>query len=173
MSKIKKRIQVIILLFSTLLILSSSTHPIKLTSSIIKYSTKAKMMTMECKVFIDDFSPAISPSLEKRVNALSMTKEDISSIESYFIANYKIFINEDKLTLKYTGYKVKDNVMTLSFSFEYIPFKKGDRLKIENELLFEKFPDLQSNWMTIQIPPFLKNYNFESNFENFTYKHTF
>jgi hypothetical protein len=63
--------------------------------------------------------------------------------------------------------------MTLSFSNIYITLKKGNKLNIENELLFEKFPDLQSNWMTIQIPPFLPNYNFESKFENYLYSYTF
>ena len=63
--------------------------------------------------------------------------------------------------------------MTLSFSNIYITLKKGNKLNIENELLFEKFPDLQSNWMTIQIPPFLSNYNFESKFENYIYSYTF
>ena len=41
------------------------------------------------------------------------------------------------------------------------------------EEMKQKFPDLQSNWMTIQIPPFLPNYNFESKFENYIYSHTF
>ena len=162
----KRKIHIAILLSVALFVFSSFNHPIKLTSSIIKHDTKRKAMSMECKVFIEDFSPAISSTLEKRVKELSLTKDDILSIEKYFISNYKIFINDKKLALKFTEYKVKQNVMTISFSVEYLTLKKGDKLKIENELLFEKFPDLQSNWMTIQIPPFLKNYNFESNFGN-------
>ena len=85
----------------------------------------------------------------------------------------KIFIDGEKLPLAIDQYKVANNVMTLSFSSIYITLKKGNKLNIENELLFEKFPDLQSNWMTIQIPPFLSNYNFESKFENYIYSYTF
>lgn len=128
---------------------------------------------MECKVFIDDFAPAIGPNLENRINDKSLTKDDLLGIENYFRTNYKIFIDGKKLLLTIDKYKVANNVMTLSFSSTYITLKKGDKLNIENELLFEKFPDLQSNWMTIQIPPFLPNYNFESKFDNYLYSFTF
>ncbi len=169
----KRHTQVAVLLFSMFFTLSFSTHPIKLTSSIIKFDKKSKTTTMDCKVFIDDFAPALNPVLEQKIRDLRLTEQDISIIENYFIAHYKISINDKKLALKFKEYKVKENVMTVSFSIDYTTFKKGDRLKIENELLFEKFPDLQSNWVTVQIPPFLKNYNFESNFENYSYTHTF
>lgn len=167
----KKYKQIIIL--SSLFILFSFSHPIKLTSSIIKYDTETKVISMECKVFIDDFAPAIGPNLENRINNKSLTKDDLLRIENYFITNYKIFIDGNKLPLAIDKYKVANNVMTLSFSSTFITLKKGDKLNIENELLFEKFPDLQSNWMTIQIPPFLPNYNFESKFENYLYSYTF
>lgn len=167
----KKYKQIIIL--SSLFILFSFSHPIKLTSSIIKYNSETKVIRMECKVFIDDFAPAIGPNLENRINDKSLTKEDLLRIENYFRTNYKIFIDGKKLLLTVDKYKVANNVMTLSFSSTYITLKKGDKLNIENELLFEKFPDLQSNWMTIQIPPFLPNYNFESKFDNYLYSFTF
>ena len=169
----KKKSQIVILLFSTLFIFFSFSHPIKLTSSIIKYNTKTKGISMECKVFIDDFAPAIEPTLEKRINKSSMTKDDLLKVENYFVSKYRIFINGKKLPLSIDKYKVANNVMTLSFTANYITLKKGDKLLIENELLFEKFPDLQSNWMTIQIPPFLPNSNFESKFENYLYSRTF
>ena len=168
MKKIKQ-----ILILSSLLILFSFSHPIKLTSSIIKYDKETKSLSMECKVFVDDFAPAIDQALEYRINNKTLTKDDLSRIEDYFISNYKIFIDGEKLPLAIDQYKVANNVMTLSFSSIYITLKKGNKLNIENELLFEKFPDLQSNWMTIQIPPFLPNYNFESKFENYIYSYTF
>lgn len=167
----KKYTQIIIL--STLFIFFSFSHPIKLTSSIIKYDSETKSISMECKVFIDDFAPVIGPDLENRINNKSLTNNDLLNIENYFISNYKIFFDGKKLPLAIHTHKVANNVMTLSFKSTHIILKKGDKFSIENELLFEKFPDLQSNWMTIQIPPFLPNYNFESKFENYIYSHTF
>ena len=162
-----------IIIFSSLFIFLSFGHPIKLTSSIIRYDSETQIINMECKVFIDDFSPAIDPNIEQRVNNKSLSSDDLLRIENYFNTNYKIFIDGDKLPLVINNYKVANNVMTLSFSISNITLKIGNKLNIENELLFEKFPDLQSNWMTIQIPPFIPNYNFESKFENYIYSHTF
>lgn len=170
----RKRLHITILLLITLCVCSFSNHPIKLTSSIIRYNKSAQTLKMECKVFIDDFAPAINPTLEKHILEEKVTKDDISGIENYFITNYKIYINDKKLGLKLVDYKAKKNVMTISFAINnYQTPKKGDRIKVENELLFEKFPDIQSNWVTLQIPPFLKNYNFESNFENYSFTRIF
>lgn len=162
-----------IIIFSSLFIFLSFGHPIKLTSSIIRYDPQTQIINMECKVFIDDFSPVIGPNIEQSVNNKSLSSDDLLSIENYFNTNYKIFIDGDKLPLVINNYKVANNVMTLSFSISNITLKIGNKLNIENELLFEKFPDLQSNWMTIQIPPFIPNNNFESKFENYIYSHTF
>jgi len=52
----KKLLCVAILLFSSTIALSSDNHPIKLTSSMIRYDANAKNIVVECKVFIDDFA---------------------------------------------------------------------------------------------------------------------
>ncbi len=169
-----KKLQIAILLFTALFVLTSSSHPIKLTSSVIRYDKKTTVMKMECKVFIDDFAPAISAGLEKNILDEKVTKDDIKGIENYFIKNYRVYLNGKKLNLKFVNQQSKDNVMTLSFSIDNKSvIKKGDHFKVENELLFEKFPDIQSNWVTLQMPPFLKNYNYECNFENYSLIRTF
>ena len=119
MKKIKQ-----ILILSSLLILFSFSHPIKLTSSIIKYDKETKSLSMECKVFVDDFAPAIGQTLEHRINNKTLTKDDLSRIEDYFISNYKIFIDGEKLPLAIDQYKVANNVMTLSFKSTHIILKK-------------------------------------------------
>lgn len=169
----KIQFQLTAILFCFFLVFSSFTHPIKLTSSMIRYDVNTSNIWLECKVFIDDFAPAIAPDLEKKINDLNLSPSDKKLIQDYFVNNFRIFINENKVPLKFEKYTVKENVMTISFSKCPVQIKKGNQLKIENELLFEKFPDIQSNWMTIKIPPYLKNYNFESKFENFSYTHTF
>ena len=89
MKKIKQ-----ILILSSLLILFSFSHPIKLTSSIFKYDKETKGLSMECKVFVDDFAPAIDQALEHRINNKTLTKDDLSRIEDYFT----------QLRLKYVAY---------------------------------------------------------------------
>jgi len=157
----------------TLLLSPAGEHPIKLTSSEIKYDTKTNSLSMECKVFIDDFAPAINHTILSRINTSSLTKADKVQIEYYFLMKYKIFINNNKLPLKFESYEVENNVMSITFSKNHITLEKGDELHIENELLFEVFGDVQSNWMTMRFPPFLPNYNFESKLEDYSYSHTF
>ena len=170
----KKLLFIAILFFSFTIGYSSVGHPIKLTSSLIKYDTKNQNIGIECKVFIDDFSPAISKTLLKNINESNLTKDDLSRIEHYFITKFKISINGMSLPWKIKSYNIekRENVLTLVFSKTPVILKKGDRIKIENTMLFDIFGDIQSNWMTLRFPPFLKNYNFESNIFKDPYSHT-
>lgn len=169
----KRHLIIILLLIGIELTLSSTTHPIKLTSSEIKYDEKNNTIGMICNVFLDDFAPAVSSSLMTSVNTSGLTDDDKKRIEYYFITKYKIKINGNTLPLKFETYKFEHNVLTITFTKQNITLKKGDKLYIENELLFEEFFDLQSNWISIRIPPFLPNYTFESKFDKYSYSHTF
>ena len=171
------RLQIIYLLLSTLFFSSpvkhSKEHPLKLTSSEIKYDAKTKTMKMECKVFIDDFAPVINSSLFLRVRNSEITENDKLEIQSYFREKYRIFVNNRKLPLNFKNYKVhaQENVLSIEFSENRVSLKKGDEIYIENELLFDEFYYQQSNWVTLRIPPFLPQYSFESKIEKFAYSH--
>jgi len=163
-----------LLVFTSPLSLSSSTnHPIKLTSSEIKYNSKTKDLRVECKVFMDDFAPAISSSLLTSLNQSSLTNDDKKGIENYFTEKYKISINNNNFTWKIENFDISNNVLSLIFCNHDVTIKKGDQLKIENSLLFEVFGEVQSNWMTIVFPPQIRNYNFESVIEDPVYTKTF
>ncbi|MEM6718895.1 MAG: DUF6702 family protein [Bacteroidota bacterium] len=151
----------------------SVAHPIKLTSSEIKYDAKTKSIQMRCNVFIDDFTPVINPTLFIRAKQESLTEEDKKGIEQYFQQKYRIYINNRQLSLSFEDYTIKENVMTIAFSENYAELKKGDEIYIENELLFEEFDYQQSNWISFNMPPFLLNKNFESKMDNSTYSHEF
>lgn len=167
-----------ILFFISTLLFSSSfnqveDHPIKLTSSQIKYDATAKTLKMECKVFIDDFAPVINTGLFLRARNGELTVDDKNGIERYFQEKYRIFVNHRKLSLTFKDYTIQENVMSIEFDENHVALKKGDEIYIENELLFEEFDYKQSNWMTIRIPPYVPNDNFESKIDNFTYSHRF
>jgi len=171
-----KKLKIFILLFTSLFVLSSFNHPIKLTSSEIRFDADKKGIVMECKVFMDDFSLAFfdpSGNLYSRMTTSSLTDDDIKRIESYFVEKYKILLNGEKLSLKFDSYKVKDIVMSIQFSTDDINLKKGDELFIENQLLFELFNYQQSNWITLNLKPYISNHNFACKLKNYTYTHTF
>lgn len=168
----KKRIQLLLLFVGVSLAFSFYNHPIKLTSSLIKYKASEKKVTIECKFFIDDFGPSLRADLEDKMNDMTLTKDDLAFIEQYIVSKYKIFLNGERVSLQLESYKSKENVLTSYIAIENISFKKGDVLRIENELLFEVFTDLQSNWMTIKMPPYISNAAFESNIDNSIYTQT-
>lgn len=140
----------------------------------IKYEAKYKRIGVVCKVFFDDFSPAISATLLRSINQSNLTKDDLRRIENYFTAHFQININGKIMPWKIESYDIahRENILTLVFSKTPMTLKKGDDIKIENTLLFEMFGDIQSNWMTLRFPPFLKDYNFESNTFDSVYSYT-
>ncbi len=149
-----------IVLFSTSF---SNSHPIKITSSLIQSYPKDNVLEVECRVFIDDFTFSMNDTFTKNFNASSLSKEDIEGIESYFEKYYKIFINDKIYTLSYTSSEVFEeyNVLSIKF-FNKIPvIKKGDQICIENTLFFQEFDFLQSNRMTVRIPPFISEDYYE------------
>ncbi|RNC86249.1 MAG: hypothetical protein ED556_08090 [Winogradskyella sp.] len=161
------------LLLSAFLFASLSSHPLKLTASEIKYDEKTKSIRVDCRVFIDDFAPVINKTLFDRLENSNITEDDKLAIQNYFAFNYRISINGKVLPFKIKDYKVQSNVMNIEFAKNYITLKKGDKLYIENNLLFEVFGPMQTNWVTLRIPPFIPKGSFESQIESNSYSQTF
>lgn len=148
-----------ILLLSILLIFSSFKHPLKLTASLIEYNPEANNIRMECKVFIDDFEDTIN---KKDFNVSNLTKGDKEEIEYFFDEFYHIIINGKKLPLNYKSSEVikGKNVLIIKFAENDFTLKKGDNILIENQLFFKEFGNLQSNRITVRIPPFFTEKNY-------------
>jgi len=154
---------------------TSFKHPIKLTASLIDYDVKNSSLKMECKVFIDDFEKSINKTLTKNINLSNLSKEDIKGIDDYFENYFTIILNSKALPIKYKSSEVlKDyNVFALKFSDNVVKIKKGDKLEISNTLFFSEFDYMQSNRMTIRIPPFIVEDNYESTINNYLIPYTF
>lgn len=162
----------IIILLNIPLTMYSSNHPIKLTSSEIKYIPKTKNIRIECKVFIDDFAPVISSTLLTSISEKNLTKEDTRRIENYFLEKFKIILNDKPLPWSIDSYNIEHNILTLVYCNYGVELNKNDNIKIENTMLFEAFGEIQSNWMTISFPPYFNNDNFESKIDDPIYSNT-
>ncbi len=147
------------LLFSILISLSSFSHPLKMTASIIKYNVNEKKLSMECNVFIDDFENSINETLNKKIDVSNLTKADKEEIEKFFAKYYTININGNKIPFKYSSFSIlkAENVLKVKFYKNKIKLKKGDKFKIMNTLFFKDFGIQQTNRITVQIPPFISN----------------
>ncbi len=169
-NKLKKISLKILGCIAILLTTMSFKHPIKLTASLIEYNADAKTIKMECKVFIDDFEKSINKTLAKNINVSNLSKEDKVGIEDYFEKYYNITVNGKKLTLNYKASEVMKeyNVLTIKFSENSLAIKKGDKILIENTLFFEEFGYMQSNRITIRIPPHITEDNREATLNNYS-----
>jgi len=150
-------------------------HPIKLTASLIEYDVKNIRLKMECKVFMDDFEKSINKTLAKNINLSNLSKEDMKGIGNYFGNHYKIILNNKTLPIKYESSELlnKYNIITIKFTANVVKIKKGDKLIISNALFFAEFGSIQSNRMTIRIPPFVVEDNHESSLNNNRILYTF
>ena len=160
----------IILLLNVLLFCTSFkvSHPIKLTSSLIEYNPETTRIEMECRVFIDDFVYSINDTLTKNINLSNLSEEDKKGIEAYFEKHFVITINDKKFPLKYRLSKVMEeyNVFSVKFSEAISAIKKGDQICISNTLFFKEYDFLQSNKITVRIPPFITENYFEATSDN-------
>lgn len=155
-----------------LLMLSSFGHPIKMTTSLIEYDSGKKSMNIECRVFIDDFQNTLNRS---ELNPSNLSKEDIAEIEYFFDEFYRIVVGGKKLILNYESSNVygSNTVLSLKFSIDNLVINKGDALLIENKLFFSEFGTLQTNKMTIRIPPFVSEDYKETTFYNYSVNYQF
>jgi hypothetical protein len=157
-------------LLLTCLCLTSFKHPIKLTASLIDFESATGHLRMECRVFIDDFEYSINQTLAKDINISNPTKEDKKGIEEYFKKYYSVKLNEISYALKYSSIEVMKeyNVVTIKFEPQKIDIKKGDKLIIYNTLFFKEFAYMQTNRITIRMPPFFNEANFQTTIDDFT-----
>ena len=152
-----KQGSIFILLSVLILPMTSMAHPLKLTASLIKYDVKTKSLTMECRVFRDDFQSSLSKSVLKGVDPSTLTREGkIKAIESHFKKHYTLIHNGKTLPLKLASSQHirSQNVVILRFKPNVLTLRKGDRLFIRNTLFFDDFRYAQSNRIVVRIPSF-------------------
>ena len=165
----KYKVLCVLFVWLSLVSFSKANHPLKLTASEIRYNDKNNHISMACKVFVDDFGPAVNSTIMKKILDSNLSENDKLAIENYFAINFRIYINDKLIQLKIDDYTVKSNVLNIEFAKQSIILKKGDKLVIENNLLFEEFGPVQSNWVTLRLPPFVSNSSFESKLERYSY----
>ena len=167
----KRTLYIIVILLGVFLCFSSFIHPLKISASLVAYNPEKKSITVESKVFIDDFLN----SIEKEMDVSNLSEADILVIEEYYKENYIITIEGKTVPLKYESSKVDldVNVLTVIFYESALEVKKRDKLEIINRLLFNKFSFLQSNRMELRFPPFFDSAYVECTKVRDNFTHTF
>ena len=137
--------------------LAVSSHPLKLSASLIEYDGVKKSIRMECKVFIDDFELSLMNSVLKRKKPSEVKKADRPGvIEAYFQQFYRLKHNGKQLSWKFKSLTPlhRENVLVIQFADISLKLQKGDRLVIENTMFFRDFGYAQTNRIAVRIPAF-------------------
>jgi len=170
----KHLISRVLLLTAIVALTTSFKHPIKASASLIEYDDQSNKIKIECRVFIDDFEKSINKTLPKNLNLTHLTKEDVAGINAYFNDYFGISLNDKPLLIKYKACEVlkEYNMLIVKFEDNTIKLKIGDKLKLFNTLFFADFGYIQTNRITIRMPPFFRESNVEATMDNYEFPFT-
>ena len=136
---------------------TTSAHPLKLSASMIEHDATRNTFKMECKVFIDDFQLSLVNSILKDRDPNSVKQEDRAGlVEQYFQKFYSLRHNGRQLTWKVHRIVslYRENVLVIQLQGASSKLKKGDKVTVENTIMFPDFGSTQTNRTVLLIPSF-------------------
>ena len=158
-------------LVSVFLPSTASSHPLKLSATLIDYDSGQQGIRVQCKVFMDDFQLSLLNSVLKGRDPRKVRKQDRPRlIEKYFGQFFSIEHNGRRLPWKVQSLTplYRENVLVIRFSKMPANLSKGDTLSIKNAIFLRDFYD-QTNRTVVRIPSFgiedahaatIKNYSY-------------
>ena len=132
-------------------------HPLKLSASMIEHDAKRNTFNMECKVFIDDFQLSLVNSILKDRDPNSVKQEDRAGlVEQYFQKFYSVRHNGRQLIWKVHRIVplYRENVLVIQLQGASSKLKRGDKVTVENTIMFPDFGSTQTNRTVLLIPSF-------------------
>ena len=154
--------------------LTTWSHPLKLSVSLIKYDETTKTLRMECKVFIDDFQRSLVNSVLNGRDLRQVKKADRAGlIEAYFQKFYLVKHNGRRVVWKVKSATplMQHNVLVIRFKSIPLKLKKGDRLEIKNTMFFRDFGYEQTNRIVTEVPLFKIDDAHSADIENHTFSY--
>lgn len=134
-------------------------HDFHLSRSKIYFNPKTKRLEIIIRVFSDDLNMALKKPAQE--------KENNQRIQNYLDSTFILYHAEEKLHLKFLGFKIDQDAKKLFLKsdslFEFKP------LSIQNRLFFELFDD-QSNIINIDIQGKQKSYISRAKHDRFPLK---
>jgi len=136
---------------------AASAHPLKLSASMIEHDATRNTFNMECKVFIDDFQLSLVNSILKDRDPNSVKQEDRAGlVEQYFQKFYSVRHNDRQLVWKIHRIVplYRENVLVIQLTSASSKLRKGDKVTVENTIMFQDFGSTQTNRTVLLIPLF-------------------
>jgi hypothetical protein len=115
-------------------------HSIKMSTINIEYSKKKHFVSLEVKMFSDDFKNVLESLTSKLVDFSKINLSLIDAIDTYIQSNLQIKLNDEKLRIYNPKmiYSEENNTIELSYRFDLEKFKKVS-FEIRNSLMISTF----------------------------------
>lgn len=145
------------MIFSVLLSLISTLHPVHISVTEINYSDKDKALQIASRIFTDDLELAIRKELkDEELNILKPAngKTTDQLVSAYVIKHLKVKVDSKAQTLKYLGYEIED--VAIICYLEIANIKKLKTVEVLNDVIMETHTD-QSNLVHVTYKEKLKS----------------
>ena len=154
--------------------LTASAHPLKLSASMIEHDAAQNRFKLECKVFIDDFQLSLVNSILKDRDPNSVKREDRAKlVADYFQKFYSVRHNDRKLVWKVHQIVplYRENVLIIQLHGASSKLKRGDKVTVENTIMFPDFGSTQTNRTVLLIPSFKIDHGHAATMHDYTMTH--
>ena len=135
----------------------AESHPLKMSSALIKHDPTTQMIGVELRVFTDDFQASVVDAMEKGVIPVIRDKSKRGLlVESYFQQYFVIGYNGRIVPLKLESidFDREQNIYKVKFVDVLLKLRKNDELVIKNTVMFKDFGLSQTNRLLLVIPAF-------------------
>ena len=128
-----------------LLVLFSFVHDYHVSIYEIDYNQDRKALEIGGKIFIDDLNRVLLKSgvIEESIDQENEAEKINPLIANYITSHFKLYNQEDKLTLEFVGVEWEDH-HTLWCYFEVTDIQEITELKVTNRVFIDEF-DAQQN----------------------------
>ena len=116
-------------------------HPLHLSVCDIEFDSQNRSLEISQRIFADDLENVLRPKIGAKTDILNpANKEQLSSaIRDYVLQNLQLQLNGKKVTPRYVGYEVDEDVVWVYMEVPNV--RSLNTITVQNTLFFETFED--------------------------------
>ena len=116
-------------------------HPLHLSVCDIEFDSQNRSLEISQRIFADDLENVLRPKIGAKTDILNpVNKEQLSSaIRDYVLQNLQLQLNGKKVTPRYVGYEVDEDVVWVYMEVPNV--RSLSTITVQNTLFFEVFED--------------------------------
>ncbi len=126
------------------LLISSVSHKFYVSTTKIEYVKEKQTIQIISKIFVEDLEQVLKERYGSSVvlDPKKETEADVNSLKQYVLKKLKISINGKPVELNFIGKEYDIDIINMYYEIENV--SDLNSIKIENKILFDKFPEQQN-----------------------------